>query len=275
MSRGGPLSYLWFPEYGETQLIAILVPVVTTRQRAYLDDSGDAEDWEQTRWQILAGAIAPLEKWADLENAWRPYCCELRANGLKDGLHMIELVQASQIPVRRREEMIDAMYDLIEQIGAFPFGAAFMGGYSIGTIPGELPHPYDQCVRTCARYSATHAAKTLTPGEMLHLFIAYKERHVERAMKVYAEVREEPVGRWLAPGVTTGCTPGEVMALQAADLIAYSFGFSLDRHLNSNVNIAAHLAAHAANRLGTLDTWLEVPELNGVWKPGRLVLNRG
>lgn len=248
---------------------------MSTRQHAYLDDSGDYDDWEQTRYQILAGAIAPIERWAELENAWRPYSDELKASGLAGGLHMRELVQARQIPLERREQIIDKMYDLIQQIGAFPFGTAYMGGYSIGTIPGEIPHPYDECVRSCARYAGTYASGKLAEGEMLHLFIAHKDGHIERAMRIYADVKRESIGKWLAPAVSASCTSGEVMALQAADLIAYSFGFSLDRWMNSTVNIAAHLAAHAVNRLAALDTWLELPESSGVYKPNRMILNHG
>jgi hypothetical protein len=271
MARGGPLSYLRSPEYGAAQLIGIVVSTGERAYHAYVDDSGDSEDWEQTRFQIIAGAIAPIEKWADLEHAWRPYSDELTRAGL-DGLHMIELVQAKQISVLRREQIIDRMYDFIEQIGAFPFGAARMGGYSIGAIPGESPHPYDECVRACARYAGTYASEKLTEGEMLHLFIAHKDGHIERAMNIYAEVRREFVGKWLAPALSASCTPGEVMALQAADLIAYSFGFSLDRWLNSKVNIAAHLAAHAVNRLAAMETWLEHQGI--VYKPERMILNR-
>lgn len=207
--------------------------MLTVTHRQYLDDSGSWHN-EDHLVMCIAGAVAPLDKWGDLESGWLPWREELKAAGLP-GLHMNDFVGTSAITRERKTEIIAAMLALLRGAGARPVGAyAFAAAEFIGRTPEEIQElrrseeePYYKAFRN-ALMLGVKAINLLPPDELLHVVIAQKPKYIGHAHAVYSQFYEAYPQR-LSPLLSATQFARDVAPLQAADMIANTLFWAINR----------------------------------------------
>lgn len=192
---------------------------------AYLDESGHSND---TRLVCMAGAVAPMEFWIELEPEW------------KRALDHYEIKEWHTAPFAKRvgefrkwknndtvwEDAYRTFMGIIQTSRVMPVGATVsMTGWNECNLNERFHDPYYLCLQVCVREALKFAARVQDPDGRLRVVFDNTEEFKSRVPQLYDAIRSTPfyalpwAKRLMEEPLFQSAKT--LVQLQAADLIAY------------------------------------------------------
>jgi hypothetical protein len=197
--------------------------------KAYFDESGHSSA-PGYRPFAVGGCVAPLERWEIFEEEWKRILARFDVKCF----HATDLA-AYQGEFRdwndaRRKEFMGILVGLVRQYVARPVGAVLpLVAYRRLTEEQQagLVDPYYICLQVCLEGAALEAA-SLPEEERVEVVFARAPGLVGKAADLFETFRGggHPLGGRL--GSISFASPADVIPLQAADLVAYELGKSIE-----------------------------------------------
>lgn len=193
--------------------------------RAYFDESGHSKDQNWAGVLAIGGAIAPLVKWESFEEDWKGVLDRFGVPWFHatDYAHSRKEFEGWERDESRRRDFMKGLLSTLRSHGVAPIGAVIpLISHKLKSIKQQsaIDDPYHLCLSRCLEIVASRTER-LPEGEQAQVIFAKVQRLVGRSAEIFGEFQEaSPFGHRMA-GITLNLSPGNVIPLQAADLVAY------------------------------------------------------